>query len=77
MTDTEILISKRIAQAMGALILNTSDHESTLRLQGLGLALAFCFEEIMGISSKSKRPSELITWAIQLPEPQIKRVRMS
>ncbi len=76
MTDTEIMIAKRITQAAGALLLNTSSHDDTLRLQGLCLALAFCFEEMMGLSAKSRKPSELMTWAYELPEPLIKRVEV-
>ena len=72
--DAKILVVKRIVNAMSGLILNTSSLEDTHRLQGLGLALAFCFEEFVGVSARDKKPSELIVWGIELPEPAVRRV---
>ncbi len=72
--DAKVLVVKRIIQAMGALVMGTSDHDCTMRLQGLGLALAICFEEFTGISAKQKKPSELMTWGLELPEPLIRKV---
>ena len=72
--DAKILVVKRIVNAMSGLLLNTSSAEDTRRLEGLGLALAFCFEEFVGISARDKKPSELIVWGIELPEPAVRRV---
>ena len=77
LNDTTAMIAKRITSAMGSLVLSTNSHDDTCRLQGLGLALAFVFEESAGESSKQRKPSELMKWAIELPDPVVKRVRLT
>lgn len=72
--DAKIMVVKRIVNVMGSLVMDTSDHDSTMRLEGLGLALAFCFEEFTNITAKDKKPSELMVWGIELPAPLVRRV---
>lgn len=72
--DAKITVVKRIIQVMSTIIDQPSDHDQTMRLQGLGLALAFCFEEFTGHSSKGRRPSELMKWGFDLPAPLIRKV---
>lgn len=73
--DAKIMVAKRITNAMASLVNNeASSHDDTMRLQGLGFALGIIFEEFTGHSAKSRRPSELMKWAIELPEPLIRRV---
>ena len=65
MTDSEIKIARRIA----AYMLEIAEQQVDLHFfQGLGLALAVCYEELTGYSSRQIKPRELLEWAKNLPQ---------
>lgn len=39
---------------------------------GLSLALIYVYEEYTGQSAKERKPKELMTWAMELPEPCVR-----
>jgi hypothetical protein len=71
MTDTTTRIAQRIVQAMISIATNqAASKDMKLEMfKGLGMALAFVFEETQGKSAINRKPKELMEWAISLPEP--------
>lgn len=66
MNPITIRLARRIATEMLAI----SHQQTDLHIfMGMGLALAFCYEEMTGKSVETTRmkPQELLQWALSLP----------
>lgn len=72
--DSKLMVVKRLVQAMVGILDSPDSHDDTMRLQGFAVTLAICFEEFTGNSANSKKPSELMKWAFELPQPLIRKV---
>jgi hypothetical protein len=65
-------IAKRVVFEMVKISEHAPQDEQRQRMQffmGLGISLAFCFEEITGKSARSEKPLDLMKWALALPLP--------
>lgn len=64
MQDSEVRYVKRLVLEM----LKLCQHQDALPMfMGLGLALAFFYEEATGKESKNLKPLELMQWVIDMP----------
>lgn len=60
-------VAKRIALNMRDMSSAANNSPENLKLfMGLGLALAFCFEELTGHTCSDKKPLEVLQWALSL-----------
>ena len=68
-----IRIARRIAVQMCAVAEQQIDMNF---FQGMGICLAFCFEEMTGRSARYQKPKDLLQWALNLPEEKYPRVTL-
>jgi len=68
-------VSIRITRRVVAYMLSVAEQQVDLAFfQGLGMALAVCFEEMTGSTAKNKKPQDLMQWALALPDEKYPRV---
>lgn len=67
-----IRITKRLVLEMVNLATSEAFNKTNLLLfEGMGLALAMCFEELTTNSARNRKPREIMQWAMELPSPPL------
>lgn len=64
-------VAKRIARQMASLQDGSipQDAKGLALFMGLGLALGMCFEQATGVSFQTRKPQEILKWALALSGP--------
>lgn len=71
MDPSAIRIARRLVHEM----LQCANEQLDLHMfMGIGIGLAFCYEEMTGRTAKDKKPQELMQWALGLPDERYRRV---
>lgn len=69
--------STRIAKRVAHEMLQVAHEQVDLHFyMGLGFSIAIIYEEMTGRSAASRKPQELIQWALELPEVAYRRVSL-